>query len=178
LPTSAKKNFLPPLRVPSAAVRGPFGSHRNVLDVEQREALWPPAAQVRVRALAGDLDPADVQLEPDVPRVGLLEQDVVQRPAVHLPELAVVVVKVEIAEPVADSVLAPLLRSDFDVRAVATMLLAAMDGIQLRYLLTPEDMRIDETFAALAGQTLADLACDTPHAAETIAAWRRRHTPV
>ena len=70
-----------------------------------------------------------------------------------------------------------LLRPDADVRAAATTLLAAMDGIQLRYLLTPEDMRIDEAFAALAGQMLADLACDTPHAAETIAAWRRRHAP-
>jgi AcrR family transcriptional regulator len=68
-----------------------------------------------------------------------------------------------------------LLKPDFDVAAAAATLLAAMDGLQLRYLLTPQDMRIDEAFAALAGQILADLACDTPQAAAKIAAWRRRH---
>jgi AcrR family transcriptional regulator len=70
-----------------------------------------------------------------------------------------------------------LLRRDFDVDAVAATLLAAMDGLQLRYLLTPDHMRIDQAFAAIAGQMLADLALDTPQAAATIAAWRREHGP-
>jgi AcrR family transcriptional regulator len=68
-----------------------------------------------------------------------------------------------------------LLRADFEVRATASTLLAAMDGLQLRYLLG-EDLRLDEAFAALAGQMLADLAFDSPRAAATIAAWRRDHT--
>jgi hypothetical protein len=70
-----------------------------------------------------------------------------------------------------------LLKCDFDVGAVAATLLAAMDGLQLRYLLMPHDMRIDAQFAALAGQMLADLAYDSPEAADKIAAWRRRHSP-
>jgi AcrR family transcriptional regulator len=70
-----------------------------------------------------------------------------------------------------------LLRRDFDARATASTLLAVMDGLQLRYLLTPDDLRIDEAFAALAGQMLADLACDSPRAAAAIAAWRRDHGP-
>jgi AcrR family transcriptional regulator len=70
-----------------------------------------------------------------------------------------------------------LLKPDFDATAVGATLLAAMDGLQLRHLLTPEDIRIDEAFAALAGQMLADLAGDDPHAAATIATWRRRHGP-
>jgi AcrR family transcriptional regulator len=68
-----------------------------------------------------------------------------------------------------------LLKADFDVDGAAATLLAAMDGLQLRYLLTPRDTRLDVEFAALAGQILADLARDTPQAAATIAAWRRRH---
>jgi hypothetical protein len=52
-----------------------------------------------------------------------------------------------------------------------------MDGLQLRYLLTPADLRIDEAFATLAGQMLADLAVDSPDAAAAIAAWRREHEP-
>jgi AcrR family transcriptional regulator len=68
-----------------------------------------------------------------------------------------------------------LLRRDFDVDAVAATLLAAMDGLQLRYLLTPDHMRIDEAFAALAGQMLSDLAFDSPEAAAAIAAWRQKH---
>lgn len=68
-----------------------------------------------------------------------------------------------------------LLRPDFDVRATASTLLAAMDGLQLRYLLG-EDLRLDEAFAALAGQMLSDLAFDSPRAAAAIAAWRDRHT--
>jgi hypothetical protein len=43
--------------------------------------------------LAGDRHPAEVDLELDVARVGLLEQDVEQRPAVDERELDVVVVK-------------------------------------------------------------------------------------
>ena len=70
-----------------------------------------------------------------------------------------------------------LLRSDFDVGAVAATLLAAMDGLQLRYLLTPGEPRIDDAFAALAGQMLADLAFDSPRAAAAIGAWRRAHGP-
>jgi AcrR family transcriptional regulator len=70
-----------------------------------------------------------------------------------------------------------LLRRDFDVDAVAATFLAAMDGLQLRYLLTPDDLRIDAAFAALAGQMLADLASDSPEAAATIAAWREKHAP-
>jgi hypothetical protein len=52
-----------------------------------------------------------------------------------------------------------------------------MDGLQLRYLLTPDEIRIDEAFAALAGQMLADLALDSPRAAAAVAAWRRKHSP-
>jgi AcrR family transcriptional regulator len=69
-----------------------------------------------------------------------------------------------------------LLRADFDLRTTASTLLAAMDGLQLRYLLG-EDLRLDEAFAALAGQMLSDLAFDSPRAAEAIAAWRREHGP-
>jgi BetI-type transcriptional repressor, C-terminal len=68
-----------------------------------------------------------------------------------------------------------LLRPDFDVRTTASTLLAAMDGLQLRYLLG-EDLRLDQAFAAVAGQMLSDLAFDSPRAAEAIAAWRRAHT--
>jgi BetI-type transcriptional repressor, C-terminal len=68
-----------------------------------------------------------------------------------------------------------VLRSDFDVPTVATTLLAAMDGLQLRYVLTPDGIRIDEAFAALAGQVLADLAFASPRATAAIAAWRRKH---
>jgi hypothetical protein len=60
---------------------------------------------------------------------------------------------------------------------VAATLLAAMDGLHLRYLLTPDELRTDEAFAALAGQMLADLAFDSPRAAAAIAAWRREHSP-
>jgi hypothetical protein len=56
-------------------------------------------AQVLVRALPGDLDPADVELELDVPRVGLLEQDVVDRLPTVEGELDVVVVEVEVGVP-------------------------------------------------------------------------------
>jgi len=52
-----------------------------------------------------------------------------------------------------------------------------MDGLQLRYLLTPEELRIDEAFAALAGQMLADLAFDSPRADAAISAWRLQHRP-
>jgi AcrR family transcriptional regulator len=68
-----------------------------------------------------------------------------------------------------------LLRSDFDVRTTASTLLAAMDGLQLRYLLG-EDLCLDQAFAVLAGQMLSDLAFDSPRAAEAIAAWRRENT--
>jgi AcrR family transcriptional regulator len=68
-----------------------------------------------------------------------------------------------------------LLRSDFDLRATASTLLAAMDGLQLRYLLG-EDLCLDEAFAALAGQMLSDLAFDSPRAAAKIAAWREAQT--
>jgi AcrR family transcriptional regulator len=70
-----------------------------------------------------------------------------------------------------------VLRRDFDADGVAASLLAAMDGLQLRYLLTPRDLRIDVEFAALAGRVLADLACDTPEAVAKIDAWRSRHGP-
>jgi AcrR family transcriptional regulator len=70
-----------------------------------------------------------------------------------------------------------LLRPDFDAEAAAATLLAAMDGLQLRYLLTPDHLRIDEAFAALAGQMLADLAFDGPEASATIAAWRHEYDP-
>jgi AcrR family transcriptional regulator len=70
-----------------------------------------------------------------------------------------------------------LLRSDFDVHAVAATLLAAMDGLQLRYLLMSEELRIDRAFAALAGQMLTDLAFDSPRARAAISAWRLRHAP-
>jgi AcrR family transcriptional regulator len=65
-----------------------------------------------------------------------------------------------------------LLRPDFDVRAVAATLLAAMDGLQLRYLLMSEELRIDKAFAAFAGQMLADLAFDSPRARAAVSAWR------
>jgi AcrR family transcriptional regulator len=68
-----------------------------------------------------------------------------------------------------------LVRRDVDVDGAAASLLAAMDGLQLRYLLTRRAERIDVQFAALAGQVLADLACDTPQAAAKVDAWRRRH---
>jgi AcrR family transcriptional regulator len=68
-----------------------------------------------------------------------------------------------------------LLRPDFDAHAVATTLLAAMDGLQLRYVLTPDAIRIGEAFAALAGQMLADLGHDSPRATAAISAWRRKH---
>jgi AcrR family transcriptional regulator len=66
-----------------------------------------------------------------------------------------------------------LLRRDVDLEAAAATLLAAMDGLQLRHLLTLDDVRIDGAFAALAGQILADLAFDSPEAAAAVAAWRR-----
>ena len=68
-----------------------------------------------------------------------------------------------------------VLRADVDVRGVAATLLATMDGLQLRYLLTAEDPPIDEAFAALAGQMLEDLAFDSPQARAAVAAWRRHH---
>jgi AcrR family transcriptional regulator len=68
-----------------------------------------------------------------------------------------------------------LLRADFDARTVAATLLAAMDGLQLRHILTPHDMRIDEAFAALAGQMVQDLAFESAPAAAAIAAWRAKH---
>jgi AcrR family transcriptional regulator len=70
-----------------------------------------------------------------------------------------------------------LLRSDFDPDAVAATLLAAMDGLLLRHLLTPYDARADEAFATLAGQVVEDLAADTPEARATIRAWRAEHEP-
>jgi BetI-type transcriptional repressor, C-terminal len=70
-----------------------------------------------------------------------------------------------------------VLRPDFDLDAAAATLLAAMDGLQLRYLLTPDGLRIDEAFAALGGQMLAALAYDSPEAAAKIAAWRREYDP-
>jgi AcrR family transcriptional regulator len=70
-----------------------------------------------------------------------------------------------------------LLRSNFNAHTVATTLLATMDGLQLRYVLTPDAPRIDEAFAALAGQVLADLVHDSPSAAAVISAWRRKHAP-
>jgi AcrR family transcriptional regulator len=71
-----------------------------------------------------------------------------------------------------------VLRSDFDMRTVATTLLAAMDGLQLRYALTSGGAPIDEAFATLAGQMLADLAFGSPRAAALIEGWRRKHVPL
>jgi len=68
-----------------------------------------------------------------------------------------------------------LLRDDFDVEEVAATFLAVMDGLQLRYLLTPGEMRIDAAFAVLAGQVLQDLVADDPRAAAAVSAWRARH---
>jgi hypothetical protein len=68
-----------------------------------------------------------------------------------------------------------LLRRDFDAQAVAASLLAAMDGLQPRYILAPHVMRIDEAFAQLAGQVLADLVVDSPRAHAAVAAWRAEH---
>ena len=68
-----------------------------------------------------------------------------------------------------------LLRRDFDAPAVAASLLAAMDGLQLRHILAPHVMRIDEAFAELAGQVLADLVFDSPRARAAVAAWRTGH---
>jgi len=68
-----------------------------------------------------------------------------------------------------------LLRDDFDVAEVASTFLAVMDGLQLRYLLTPEEIRIDQAFATLAGQVLADLAAEDPRAAAAVTAWRSQH---
>jgi AcrR family transcriptional regulator len=70
-----------------------------------------------------------------------------------------------------------LLRRGFDVHTVAATLLAAMDGLQLRHVLSPHGMRIDEAFASLAGQIIQDLAADTPEAAAAIAGWRAAHDP-
>ena len=68
-----------------------------------------------------------------------------------------------------------VLRRGFDREAVATELLALMDGLHLRDLLTPAGMRIDEAFADVAGQMVADLAVPEPEVAAKIAAWRRMH---
>jgi hypothetical protein len=70
-----------------------------------------------------------------------------------------------------------LLRRGVNVEAVAATLLALMDGLQLRYLLTPTEMRTDDAFAAAAGQMLADLAVEDPEVAAKINAWRRAHHP-
>ena len=66
-----------------------------------------------------------------------------------------------------------VLHRRFDREAVAAQLLALMDGLNLRDLLTPAAMRIDEAFADVAGQMVADLAVDDPEVAAKIAAWRR-----
>jgi AcrR family transcriptional regulator len=68
-----------------------------------------------------------------------------------------------------------LLRDDFDVAATASTLLAVMDGLQLRYLLTPSELRIDAAFATLAGQVLDDLAAESPAARAAVRAWRSRY---
>ena len=66
-----------------------------------------------------------------------------------------------------------VLHRRFDREAVAAQLLALMDGLNLRELVTPAAMRIDEAFADVAGQMVADLAVDDPEVAAKIAAWRR-----
>ena len=68
-----------------------------------------------------------------------------------------------------------LLRTDIDVTEIAGTLLAAMDGLELRHVLTPHDMRIERAFARLAGQILSDVGTDDPQAQQKIAAWRARH---
>ncbi|MDA0172522.1 TetR/AcrR family transcriptional regulator [Solirubrobacter taibaiensis] len=65
-----------------------------------------------------------------------------------------------------------LLRKDFDVHATASTLLAAMDGLQLRYLLNESPLPIDRAFANLVGRILGDLTADTPEAAAKLKAWR------
>ena len=70
-----------------------------------------------------------------------------------------------------------ILRPDFDTHATAVTLLATMDGLQLRDALTPHVEPVDQAFAQLAGQVLADLAFDSPQAKALIAAWRRQHAP-
>ena len=68
-----------------------------------------------------------------------------------------------------------ILRPDFDPTETACTLLATMDGLQLRHILTPHHLRIERAFARLAGQLLADLAADDPESQQKIAAWRTRH---
>ena len=43
------------------------------------------------------------------------------------------------------------------------------------YLLTRSEIRIDEAFAATAGQMVADLAVEDPQVAAKVNAWRRAH---
>jgi AcrR family transcriptional regulator len=84
-------------------------------------------------------------------------------------------VTANVADALRDAQRRGLLRADFDVDTVAATLLAAMDGLQLRFLLSPTDLRIDDAFATLGGQILDDLAAPTPRSAAAVSAWRRRH---
>ncbi|MDA0172519.1 TetR/AcrR family transcriptional regulator [Solirubrobacter taibaiensis] len=67
-----------------------------------------------------------------------------------------------------------VLRADFDPEEVAWTLLAVMDGLQLRHVLSSHSMRIEQAFASLAAQILDDLAADNDAARRKIAAWRAR----
>jgi hypothetical protein len=49
--------------------------------------------------------------------------------------------------------------------------------VQLGCLLTRSAIRIDEAFAATAGQMVADLAVEDPQVAAKVNAWRRAHAP-
>jgi AcrR family transcriptional regulator len=68
-----------------------------------------------------------------------------------------------------------LVRGDVDTGELAATLLAVMDGLQVRWLITPGDVRIDEAFAALAGHLLESVAADNQSARAAVRAWRRRH---
>jgi AcrR family transcriptional regulator len=80
-----------------------------------------------------------------------------------------------VAEGLGDAQQRRLLRPDFDASEVACTLLATMDGLQLRHLLTPHELRIERTFARLVGHILADITGDDPESRAKIAAWRDRH---
>lgn len=86
-------------------------------------------------------------------------------------------VNANVAEALAGAQRRGLLRHDFVPDTVAATLLAAMDGLLLRHLLTPDDFHVDDAFAALAGQVVEDLAVDSPEARATVRAWRAEHAP-
>jgi AcrR family transcriptional regulator len=80
-----------------------------------------------------------------------------------------------VADALRDAQQRGLLRGDFDPFEIAYTLLAMMDGLQLRHLLSPHEMRIERAFARVAGQVLSDLATSDPDALRKIARWRAEH---